>query len=97
MIFDINTDGGFTRKSRYVVGSKTTDTPSSITYSSVVSRDSTRIEFTLAALNGVDIRASDIGNAYLNAKCQEKIWTVTGTEFGSEKGELMLVVCALYG
>ena len=25
------------------------------------------------------------------------IWTVAGTEFGSENGEVMLVVCALYG
>ena len=31
------------------------------------------------ALNSVDIRTADIGNAYLNAKCGEKIWTVAGT------------------
>ena len=69
MIFDIKMDGRFTCKARYVAGGHTTDTPSSITYSSVVSRDSIRIVFALAALNGVEIRAADIGNAYLNAKC----------------------------
>ena len=87
MIFDIKMDGQFTRKACYVAGGHTTDPPSSITYSSVVFRDSIIIAFTLAALNGVDIRAADIGNAYLNAKCREKIWTVAGTEFGSEKGK----------
>ena len=85
MIFDNKMDGRFTRKARFVVGGHTTDTPSSIKYYSVVSMDSIRIAFTLAALNGVEIRAADIGNAYLNAKCREKIWTVAGTNFGSEK------------
>ena len=96
MIFDIKMDRRFKPKACYVSGGHTTDPPSPITYYSVVYRDSIRIAFTLADLNDVEIRDADIGNAYLNAKCQEKIWTVTGTEFGSEKGELMLVVCALY-
>ena len=69
MIFDINMDGRFIRKALYVSGSHTTDPPSSITYSSFVSRDSFRIVFTLAALTGVEIRAADIDNVYLNAKC----------------------------
>ena len=97
MIFDIKMDGRFTRKARLVAGGHTTDAPASITYSSVVSRDSVRIAFTLAALNGLDICAADIGNAYLNAPCREKIWTIAGTEFGSEKGRVMLVTRALYG
>ena len=97
MIFDINMEGRFTRKARYIAYGHTTDPPSSITYSSVVSRDSIIIAFTLAALNGVEIRAADIGNSYLNAKCREKIWTVAGTKFGSEKGKVMLVFRALYG
>lgn len=97
MIFDIKMDGLFTRKARLVAGGHTTDPPAAITYSSVVSRESVRIAFTLAALNGLDIWACDIGNAYLNADCREKIWTVTGTEFGSDKGKVALVVRALYG
>ena len=70
MIFDIKMDGRFTRKARYVASGHTTDPPYPITYSSVLSIHSIRIEFTLAALNGLDIRASDIGNSYLNAKCR---------------------------
>ena len=96
-IFDINMDGQFTLKACYVAGGHITDPPSSITYSSVVSRDSIIIAFTLAALNGVEFRAADTGNAYLNAKFQEKIWTVAGNEFRSDKYKFMLVVRALYG
>ena len=78
MIFDINMDGRFTRKYHYVDGVHTTDPPSYITHSSVVSRDSIRLVFTLAALNSVEIRAAGIRNSYLNTKCREKIWTFTG-------------------
>ena len=81
---------------RYVDGGHTTDSPSSIKYSRIVSRDSIIIAFTLAYLNNVAIRAAEIGNAYLNAKCRENIWTVAGTEFGREKGKVMLEVRALH-
>ena len=49
-IFDVKIDG--TRKARYVAGGHMTEAPSSITYSSVVSRDSIRILLVIAALNG---------------------------------------------
>jgi hypothetical protein len=69
----------------------------SASYSSVVSRESVRIAFTIAALNGLDVLMADIGNAYLNAECREKIWTTAGPEFGSNQGRRMLVIRALYG
>ena len=96
MIFDMKMDG-LVHKARLVGGGHTTDTRSSITYSSVVSCDSVRIAFLVAALNDLDIMAADIGNAYLNAPCHEKIWTVTGQEFGTECGAIFLVTRALYG
>ena len=97
MIFDIKMDGEFTRKARFVAGGHTTDVPSTTTYSSVVSRESVRIAFLVAALNDLDVFAADIGNAYLNAPCQEKIYTRAGKEFGSEEGCIMIIVRALYG
>ena len=97
MSFDIKMDGKFIRKARFVVGGHTTDPPASITYSSVVARDTVRIAFTIAALNGLDVMSCDIGNAYLNAPCQEKIWCIAGPEFGSDKGKVMKIVQALYG
>ena len=61
MVFDIKMD--FTRKARYVAGGHMTEPPAETTYSSVVSRESVRIAFLIAALNGLDICAADIGNA----------------------------------
>ncbi len=51
----------------------------------------------IAAINDLDVFAADIENAYLNAPCREKIWTVAGAEFGSDAGSVMLIVRALYG
>jgi hypothetical protein len=95
MIFDVKMD--LTRKARMVAGGHTTETPASLTYSSVVSRDNVRIALLIAALNDLDIMACDIGNAYLNAPCREKIWFVAGPEFGSKQGQVVKVVRALYG
>ena len=80
-----------------VSGSHMTASPSSITYSSVVSRYIVRIALTIAALNGLSILGCDIHSAYLTAPCRKKIWTMAGLEFDSESGKKMLVVRALYG
>ncbi len=65
MVFDIKID--FTRKARLVAGGHLTEVPSHLTYSSVVSRESIRIMFLIAALNDLQVLIADIGNAYLNA------------------------------
>jgi hypothetical protein len=74
-----------------------TEPPASITYSSVVSRESFQIALLVAALNGLDVMCADIQNAYLHAPCREKIWTIAGPEFGSDEGSVMIVVRALNG
>ena len=61
ILFDIKMDGNFTRKERLVAGGHTKAPPSSITYSSVVFRESVMIAFLLASLNDLDIFACDIG------------------------------------
>ena len=69
-----------------------------LTHASVVSRDSVRIAFTLAALNGLDLLAGDCEGAYLNAPSREKLYTKCGPEFGAEyEGRCALIVRALYG
>ena len=80
-----------------VAGGHTTEVPATLTYSTVVSRDSFRIALTIAALNGLKVLACDIQNAFLTAKCREKCYTRAGTEFGSDQGKLMLITRALYG
>jgi hypothetical protein len=50
----------------------------------------------LAVLNGLDMMACDLENAYLNALCMEKIWFEGGLECAPNKGKVCVVLCALY-
>ncbi|KAL7526268.1 LOW QUALITY PROTEIN: hypothetical protein ACHAXR_003858, partial [Thalassiosira sp. AJA248-18] len=96
MIFDVKMED-FRRKARLVAGGHTTDVPKVMTYSSVVSRETVRLALTLAALNGLEVKAGDIMNAYVTAPVTEKIWTVLGPEWGDQQDKKAIVVRALYG
>ncbi len=96
LIFDIKSDT-LARKARYVAGGHQTDPPKESTYSSVVSRDSVRLFFLLAALNDVDVLACDVQNAYVNAETKEKVWFRGGNELGSDSGKVIIIIRALYG
>jgi Reverse transcriptase (RNA-dependent DNA polymerase) len=95
-IFDVKMDS-FQRKYRMVAGGHMTETPASMTYASVVSRESVRIALMLAALNDLQVKTADIENAYLTAPVSEKIWTTLGPEFGNDQGSKAIIVRALYG
>ena len=74
------------------------DTADVPTYASVVSRESVRIAFTLAALNNLKVHAADCEGAYLNAKPRERVYTKCGPEFGDMYcGRWAIVVRAIYG
>ena len=98
-IFDVKFD--LTRKARCVAGGhRNKNVPAQNTYASVVSRDSVRLGFLIAALNDLDILIGDIGNAYLNAPSKEKVHVtiVDDMLFGPEhKGKTAVIVRALYG
>jgi hypothetical protein len=73
----------FTQKVRLVAGGHWTYPPVTLTYTTVILRDSVRIAFLLAALLGsLDIQMCDIGNAYLHAPNSKKVYAVAGKEFG---------------
>eukprot|EP00804_Cyclotella_cryptica_P001676 CCRYP_009051-RA/>CCRYP_009051-RA protein AED:0.08 eAED:0.08 QI:0/0/0/1/0.5/0.6/5/0/841 len=91
MIFDISV----ARPARS--GGHVTKAPATLTYASVVSRETVRIALLIAALNDIDIWAADVLNAYITAPCREKIWTTLGKEFGDDCGRKAIVVRALYG
>lgn len=97
MVFDLKAD--FSREARLVAGGHMTDPPSSVAHASVVSGESVRTAFLVAALNDspVDIMAADIGNAHLNAPIREKIFIVCGPKFGPVQGRKARIVCALCG
>ena len=56
-----------------------------------------RIVLLYAALNNLDILSCDISNAYLEAPCGKKLWTVEGNKFGSLDGTPMQINQAFYG
>lgn len=96
LIWDLKMD--FTRKVRWVKGGHRTPDPVKSNYAGVVSRESVRITFTYAALNGLDIFATDVQNAYLQAPTSEKHYIICGDEFGIEhKGKVAVITKALYG
>jgi hypothetical protein len=95
MIFDEKMEG-FKRKARLVAGGHRTRAPATITYASVVSRETVRIALMLAALNDLQVKVEDVLNAYINAPTKEKVWTVLGPEFGPDAGKNAIIVRALY-
>ena len=97
MVYDVKMEN-FQRKARLVAGGHMTEvTSATMTYASVVSRESVRIALTLAALNDLEVKTADIENAYLTAPIGEKIWCTLGPEFGEGAGKRAIIVRALYG
>ena len=95
-IFDVKHDGR--HKARLVAGGHLTEVPLESIYSGVVSLRSVRIVLFLAELNGLDLFAADIGNAYLEARTKERIYFVADDSFGEElAGHTLVIVKALYG
>jgi hypothetical protein len=97
LVFDVKLGENFRRKARFCADGHKVATPASITYSSVVSRDSVRILLMIAALNELELRAADIQNAFLTAPNLEKCFMIAGDEFGPNKGKCYIVRRALYG
>ena len=95
MIFDVKQSGK--RKARFVAGGHRTDPPKESVYSSVVSLRSLRLVCFLAELNGLQLMAGDVGNAYLEAHTKEKVCFTAGPEFGELAGHTMVIDKALYG
>ena len=72
-IFDVKMGENSLRKARFVADGYKTESPSSITYSTVVSRDSVCICLTIAVLNDLDLLVSDVENDYLSAPWHERV------------------------
>ena len=91
MIFDVKMED-LRRKARMVAGGHMTDVPPTITYASVVSRETVRIALTMAALHDLNVKTADIMNAYIKAPCAEKVYTKLGSEFGPDEGKVAIIV-----
>ncbi len=80
-----------------MVGGYLTQAPATITYASVVSRETMRLALTFASLNDLEVKAGNVLNAYITAPVKEKVWTILGPEFGLDSGKSAIIVRALYG
>ncbi len=79
-IFDIKMED-FRQKTRLVAGGHLTEAPATITYASVVSRETVRLALTFASLNDLKVKVGDVLNTYITAPVKEKVWTILGPEF----------------
>ena len=95
-IFDVKMED-FRRKAILVAGGHMMETPKTLIYASVVSRETVWIALTVAALNDLEVKTSDVQNAYLTAPCAKAIHTTLGAEFGKDEGRTAIIVQALYG
>ena len=96
LVYEIKLDG-FHRKARLVARGHMTKAPAVMTYASVISRETVHFALTIAALNDLEVKASDVQNAYLTTPCAERIYTRLGPESGPDKHKLVVIVCTLYG
>ena len=95
MVYDVKPD--LRRKARLVAGGHLTPTPIHSVYSSVVSLRGLKISLFLAELNKLEAWATDVGNAYLEAYTEEKLYIVAGPEFREREGHTLVITKALYG
>ena len=80
-----------------MAGGHLTEIPLNSVYSSVVSLRGLRLVIFLGESNGLDTWATDIGNAYLEARTKEKVCFKAGPEFGELEGHILMIYKALYG
>ena len=74
IIFDVKMEY-LRQKDRLVAGGHMMESPVTISYVSVVSRETVRIALTLAALNDLPVKVADTQNAYITSSVTDKIWT----------------------
>jgi Reverse transcriptase (RNA-dependent DNA polymerase) len=95
LIYDVKHDGR--HQARLVADGHLTDIPLESVYSGVVSLRGFRIVLFLAKLNHLELWATDIVNAYLEAYTSEKVYIIAGPEFGEHEGHILVISKALYG
>ena len=95
MIYDVKHDAR--HKARLVAGGHLTDIPTDSVYSGVVSLRGFCLFLFLAELNSLELWATDITSAYLEAYTDEKVCIKAGPEFGPLNGHWLIIQKALYG
>ena len=94
-VFDVKHDGR--HKARLVADGHLTAVPLESVYSGVVSLRGFRLVLFLAELNDLELWATDVGNAYLEAFTSEMVYIIAGPEFKELEGHVLIISKALYG
>ena len=95
LIFAVKYDGR--HKARLVADGHLTLEPVESIYSGVVSLRNLKLVIFLGKLNNLELWGADIGNAYLEAPTEEKLYIVAGPEFEDWEGYILTFSKALYG
>jgi hypothetical protein len=95
IVFDVKQD--LRRKARLVAGGHLIETLGHQVYSSTVKGISVRLLHVIAHKAGLKQLVGDVGNAYVNADTNEKVWARAGKEFGELEGSVIIIKKALYG
>jgi hypothetical protein len=80
-----------------MAGGHQTQASATITYASVISRETMHLALTFASLNDLKVKVGDVLNAYITTPVKEKVWTILGPKFGHDSGKSAVIVRALYG
>ncbi len=70
--FDVKMED-FRYKARLVAGGHLTKAPATITYASVVSRETVRLALTFVSLNDLKVKVGDVLNAYITTPVKKKV------------------------
>ena len=94
-VYDIKSDLRY--KARLVCNGKQTDPRGLSTRATVVKTVSVRLLDLIASAQGLKVICGDIGNAFIQAVTNEKIFTRVGSEFGDRAGSIAVIFKVLYG
>ena len=93
LVFAVKFDGR--HKARLVADGHLTPEPIENIYSGVVSLRNLGLVIFLGKLNNLELWGADIGNAYLEAFTDEKLYIVAGPEFQELEGYILIFLKAL--
>jgi hypothetical protein len=94
-VYEVKND--LRQKSRLVCDGSRVEARGLSTRATVVKGISVRLLDLIAESQQLKVLCGDIGNAFIQAKTNERVYTRVGNEFGEHAGKIALIVRALYG
>ena len=78
-----------------MAGGHTTKALATTKYASIVSRETARIAFMIAALNNLEVKLGNKFNVYVQTPVTEKAWTTLVPEFSRNARKTTAIIRAL--